>query len=30
MDTEYFPVVKGGRGVTLTPPPLFVPLAMKE
>ena len=26
----FFPVVKSGRGVTLTPHPLLVPLVMKE
>jgi hypothetical protein len=28
--TGSFPVVKSGRGVTLTPQPLLVPLVMKE
>jgi hypothetical protein len=30
MGTESFPGVKNGRGVTLTPHPLLVPLVMKE
>ena len=30
MVTESFPGVKSGRGVTLTPHPLLVPLVMKE
>jgi len=30
MDTGSFPGVKSGRGVTLTPHPLLVPLVMKE
>ena len=30
MGTGSFPGVKGGRGVTLTPHPLLVPLVMKE
>jgi len=30
MGTESFPRVKSGRGVTLTPHPLLVPLVMKE
>jgi len=30
MGTESFPAVKSGRGVTLTPHPLLVPLVMKE
>jgi hypothetical protein len=30
MGTESFPGVKSGRGVTLTPHSLLVPLAMKE
>jgi len=30
MGTGYFPGAKSGRGVTLTPHPLLVPLAMKE
>jgi len=30
MGTESFPGVKSGRGVTLTPHPLLLPLAMKE
>ena len=30
MGTGSFPVVKSGRGVTLTPHPLLVPLVMKE
>ena len=30
MGTGYFPGVKSGRGVTLTPHPLLVPLVMKE
>ena len=30
MGTESFPGVKSGRGVTLTPHPLLVPLVMKE
>jgi len=30
MGTEYFAGVKSGRGVTLTPHPLLVPLVMKE
>ena len=30
MGTEYFAGVKSGRGVTLTPHPLLVPLFMKE
>jgi len=30
MGTVYFPGVKSGRGVTLTPHPLLVPLVMKE
>jgi len=30
MGTGSFPGVKSGRGVTLTPHPLLVPLVMKE
>jgi len=30
MGTGYLPGVKSGRGVTLTPHPLLVPLVMKE
>ena len=30
MGTGSFPEVKSGRGVTLTPHPLLVPLVMKE
>ena len=30
MGTGSFPGVKNGRGVTLTPHPLLVPLVMKE
>jgi len=30
MDTRSFPGVKSGRGVTLTPHSLLVPLVMKE
>jgi len=30
MGTGYFPGVKSGRSVTLTPHPLLVPLVMKE
>jgi hypothetical protein len=30
MGTESFPGEKSGRGVTLTPHPLLVPLVMKE
>jgi len=30
MGTRSFPGVKSGRGVTLTPYPLLVPLVMKE
>jgi len=30
MGTCSFPVVKSGRGVTLTPHPLLVPLVMKK
>jgi len=30
MGTRSFPGVKSGRGVTLTPHPLLVPLVMKE
>jgi hypothetical protein len=30
MGTGFFPEVKSGRGVTLTPYPLLVPLVMKE
>jgi len=30
MGTGYFPGVKTGRGVTLTPHPILVPLVMKE
>ena len=30
MGTGCFPVVKSGRGVTLTPHPLLLPLVMKE
>jgi len=30
MDTGSFPVAKSGRGVTLTPHPLLVPLVMKQ
>jgi hypothetical protein len=30
MGTGYFPGVKSGRDVTLTPHPLLVPLVMKE
>jgi hypothetical protein len=30
MGTESFPGVKSGRGVTLTPHPLLVPLVLKE
>jgi len=30
MDTGSFPGVKSGRGVTLTPHPILVPLVMKE
>ena len=30
MGTGSFPAVKSGRGVTLTPHPLLVPLVMKE
>ena len=30
MGTGSFPMVKSGRGVTLTPHPLLVPLVMKE
>jgi hypothetical protein len=30
MGTGFFPRVKSGRGVTLTPHPLQVPLVMKE
>jgi len=30
MGTGSFPVVINGRGVTLTPHPLLVPLVMKE
>jgi hypothetical protein len=30
MGTRFFPGVKIGRGVTLTPHPLLVPLVMKE
>jgi len=30
MGTGSFPVLKGGRGVTLTPHPLLVPLVKKE
>jgi len=30
MNTGSFPGVKSGRGVTLTPHPLIVPLVMKE
>jgi hypothetical protein len=30
MGTGFFPGVKSGRGVTLTPHPLLVPLVMKE
>jgi len=30
MGTEFFPGVKNGWGVTLTPHPLLVPLVIKE
>jgi hypothetical protein len=30
MGTGFFPGVKSGRGVTLTPYPFLVPLVMKE
>jgi hypothetical protein len=30
MGTGFFPGVKSGRGVTLTPHPILVPLVMKE
>jgi len=30
MGTETFPGIKSGRGVTLTPHPLLVPLVMEE
>jgi len=30
MGTGFFPGVKSGRGVALTPHPLLVPLVMKE
>jgi len=30
IDTGSFPGVKSGRGVTLTPHPLLVPLLIKE
>jgi len=30
MGTRSFPRVKRGRGITLTPHPLLVPMVMKE